>query len=283
MSHVLRELDAVLLGSTPASPEFLAHVRQCADCRWQYDQKLALLRLAAGGVAPGELERLTTRAVTLARPAPRASRWSASLKWAFAVGFAVAVALLGFFTRPPTEAGRVLVVGRGLTLDGAPATKDARLFEGMEIVSGREDSALLLDGPQGRRGLLLRPNTRLRIVSSDEVVLLSGRVRVQVTKTKGRFVVRDEGARVTQATPGIFVVEEKPNATLVAVHQGAVKVNQTDVKAGQQTTVVGGVVGAPVAAAPTALIEDRPANLWDAFVRWLNQLVETIAKALALE
>lgn len=283
MSHVTRELDAVLLGATTPTPEFLAHVRGCGECRAKYDQTSALLRLANGGVAPGELERLTQRAVALARPPPRAPRWSASLKWAFALGFAATVALLGFMLRPRTEAGHVLVAGHGLLLDGAPATRDARLFVGMVISTGKEDSALMLEGPHGRRGLLLRPNTRLRLESSDLVELLAGRVRVQVTKTRGAFVVRDAGAKVSQTAPGIFIVEEKPTATLVAVHQGTVRVNHTEVKAGQQTEVVGGVVGAPTAASPSALIEDRPANLWDAFLRWINQLVETIAKALAIE
>ena len=283
MSHVTRDIEAVLLGSRSATPEFTAHVRGCADCRATYDQTLSLLRLANGGVAPGELQRLTQRAMTLTRPAPVGSRWSGSLKWAFALGFAATVALLGFMLRPRAEAGHVLVAGKGLMIDGALASKDARLFEGMEISTGKEDSALLLEGPHGRRGLLLRPNTRVRIESSDDVELLSGRLRVQVAKTQGEFVVRDTGTRVAQAAPGIFVVEEKPAATLVAVHQGSVRVNQTEVKAGQQTEVVGGVVGAPTAVSANALIEDRPANLWDAILRWLNQLIDAIAKALARE
>jgi ferric-dicitrate binding protein FerR (iron transport regulator) len=281
MSHVMRDIDAVLTGSTRETPEFRAHVRGCAECRARYDATLSLLRLARGGIAPGELERITQRATTLARPPVAESR--RGLMWAFAFGLAATVAVLAFVMQPPTQAGHVLVAGKGLTVDGALTTKDAKLFEGSEIVAGKEDSALLLDGAHGRRGLLLRPGTRVKILSSDEVTIFTGRLRVQVVKSIGGFVVRDGSARVVQTAPGIFVVEEKPGSTLVAVHEGSVRVNRVEVKAGQQTEVVGGVVGAPTAVTNTALVEDRPANIWDAFLKWINQLVDTIAKALVPE
>lgn len=133
--------------------------------------------------------------------------------------------------------------------------------------------------------MLLRPNTRLVAYGSDEVGLEAGRVRVQVRKSSEPFVVRAEGLRVVQPTGGIFAVERRPTGTLVAVHQGTVLVRadgqELELKEGQETEV--STSGALLAARPasaSALAEDR-GTVWDAILRFLRQLLDVIAQALA--
>ena len=104
-----------------------------------------------------------------------------------------------------------------------------------------------------------------------------------VPVTAARAVARDTPLTLTSLGAALswnsVTILSQASGKLIRVNF----VEGSEVKAGQQTEVVGGVVGAPTTVTANALIEDRPANIWDAFLRWINQLVDTIAKALARE
>lgn len=290
MSHVEALIDDVLTGRLLAPEDdaaFRAHLRSCDACRAQYDARLSVLRLARGheaAFAPGELQRLQTRAASVAR----APKWEKKFDWRFGLLGATAAiaAVLVVLLWPRAPVGHVLVAGRGLTLDGVAVGRDAVIYEDTVIGTEREDAAILLEGAKGRRGVLLRPNTRLRVATSDDATLQSGRVRVQVTKAEAPFTLRADGARVVQSAPGVFVTEARQTGTLVAVHQGAVTVaapgGTVEVRESQETEVVNGAPGPVKAVTASALVEDRgDGTVWDAIVRWLKQLVDAIARALA--
>lgn len=288
MSHVSSSIARVLSGEMSSAEDdaaFRGHLRSCAQCRAEYDEAASVLRLARGhvdAVAPGELERLTKRATRLVKP-----EVAPIFPWRYAfVGAAIAVTLvLTVLLWPRTPVGTVLVASKGLLLDGVAVGKDAVIYEDTVISTEKEDAAILLEGAKGRRGLLLRPNTRVRAYSSDEVGLVGGRVRVQVAKTTAPFMVRVDDSRVVQSQPGVFAVETKATGTLVAVHQGSVQVSarggSVEVKEGQQTEVIDGAPSVSKSATASALIEDRGnGSVWDAILRFLKQLVDAIAHAL---
>lgn len=290
MSHVESLIPRVLTGELLAPKDdeaFRAHLRSCEACRQKYDEALTVLRLARGdvrSVAPGEVQRLTARAAWLAKPpAPRRA-----FDWRFAfVGAALATAaVLTLLLWPRTPVGTVLVAGKGLMLDGVLVGKDAVIYEDTVITTEREDAAILLSSAKGRRGLLLRPNTKLRASTADDVTLQTGRVRVQSAKPGAPFVVRAADGRVVQSAPGTFAVETKPTGALVAVHQGTVNVTAAggavEVKDGFESELANGTPSTPKVASATALIEDRgDGSVWDAILRFLKQLVDAIARALA--
>lgn len=288
MSHVTALIDEVLTGRVLSEADdagLRAHVRECDTCRAHYDQTLGLLRLTRAGTAPGELERAKVRAVRLARPAePTPSPWP--WKAAFAGALALAAVMVAFFLWPRAQVGVVLQAGKGLTVDGVVATRDLVILERAVVNSEREDSALLLRDEVHKRGVLLRANTSVRVLSVDELELLSGRVRLQVKDPKEPLVVRTEALRVVQDTAGVFIVEKRPAGTLIAVHQGKVVVRgagtSVELNEGQEAelTPTGGLSTArPVAS--TSLIEDRgDGTVWGAILRFLRQLLDVIAKAL---
>lgn len=292
MSHLTSQIDAVLSGRVLCAEDdarFRVHLRDCAPCRKHYDDTAGLLRLARGNaeaLAPGEGRRLEVRAVRLARPV----EGTTTFPWRFAFGGAALAAalMLTVLAWPRSPVGRVLAAGSGLRLDGVLVAKDAVLFANAEISTEKEDAAILLEGPRGRRGLLLRPGTRLVPSSSDEMRLEAGRVRVQVKKAGDPFAVRADELRVLQPGAGTFVVERRAESTLVAVHQGTVVVSapgqQVELSEGQETELVGGTLAPARTANANALIEDRgDGTVWDAILRFLRQLLDVIAKALAAD
>jgi hypothetical protein len=290
MSHLTSQIDDVLSGrvlSAEDDARFRAHLRDCAACRKHYDDTAGLLRLARGhadALAPGEQGRLEARAIRLARPVPG----TASFPWrlVFAGAALAAAVVLTVVALPRSPIGRVLAASPGLKLDGAAAARDAVVLARAEISTEKEDAAILLEGPRGRRGLLLRPQTRLIASSSDEVKLEAGRLRVQVKKSSGPFAVRTDDVRVLDAGAGTFVVERRGENTLVAVHQGSVVVSakgqQVELKEGQETELAHGALCAARPAGANALVEDRgDGSVWDAIVRFLRQMIDVIGKALA--
>ncbi|MGV3619553.1 MAG: zf-HC2 domain-containing protein [Archangium sp.] len=291
MSHVDSLITDVLTGRMLAPEDdaaFRAHVRSCERCRAKYDEALTVLRLARGnvnGFAPGELQRIQSRAAWASLPV-EPKRFS--FAWPFGlVGAAVAVAaLLMVLLAPRTPVGRVLVASKGLTLDGVVVGKDAVIYEDTVIGTDKEDAAVIIEGARGRRGVLLRPNTRLRVSASDDATLQSGRVRVQAMKAEAPFTLRSGTSRIVQSAPGVFITENKDSGTLVAVHQGNVNVSapggSVEVKESQQTEIVGGAPGPVKTVTANALVEDRgDGTVWDAIVRWFRQLIDTIGRALA--
>ena len=293
MSHVTSQIDDVLGGrllSADDDVKFRAHLRECTQCREQYDRSLSVLRLARGSAdafAPGESQRLEARALRLAKPVPG----TAVFPWRLAfAGAAVAAALvLTVLAWPRSPVGRVLATANGLRLDGEAATKNAVVFARSELTTEKQDAAILLESARGRRGLLLRPSTRLTVSSSDEVKLEAGRLRVQVKKTLEPFSVRGpDDLHVVQPGAGTFVVEKRAESTLVAVHQGTVVVTahgaQVELKEGQETELSNGALAPARTAGATALVEDRgDGTVWGAILRFLKQLLDVIARALAGE
>jgi len=228
---------------------------------------------------------MEVRAVRLAKSVPGSANF---FPWrlAFAGAAVAAAVMLTVIAWPRSPVGRVLASGSGLRVDGAPATKDAVVFARSELTTEKEDAAILLESAHGRRGLLLRPSTRLNVSSPEEVSLEAGRVRVQVKKASEPFAVRVDELRVVQAGSGTFVVEKRAESTLVAVHQGSVVVTnrgaQVELKEGQETELSGGTLTPARSAGPTAMIEDRgDGTVWDAILRFLKQLLDVIARALA--
>ncbi|MDP1827161.1 MAG: FecR domain-containing protein [Archangium sp.] len=290
-NHVTSLSDAVLSGrvlSADDDARFRDHLRACAPCREHYDRTASVLRLARGNaeaLAPGEAQRLEVRAGRLARPIAG----SATFPWriAFASAAVAAALVLTVLAWPRSAVGRVLAAGPGLRLDGVLVGKDAVVFAGAQISTEKEDAAILLESARGRRGLLLRPGTRLTTPSSDEVRLEAGRVRVQVKQPSDPFAVRADELRVVQPGAGTFVVEQRSASTLVAVHQGAVVVvsargQQVELSEGQETELSGGSLAPARPASANALVEDRgDGTVWDAILRFLRQLIDVIAKALA--
>lgn len=290
MSHVISLIDDVMTGrvlSERDDAQFRAHLRECSACREHYDRSAGLLRLARGhaeALAPGEAQRLEVRAVRLAKPI--AGTMSFPWRFVFAAAAVTAAVVLTVSAWPRSPVGRVLAAGAGFRIDGAPAGKDAVVFARSELLTEKEDAAILLESARGRRGLLLRPNTRLHAASSEEVKLDAGRVRVQVKKSGEPFAVRAGDMRVQQPGAGTFVVERRAESTLVAVHQGTVLVSaggeQLEVKEGQETELTAGHLAPVRPASANALIEDRgDGTVWDAILRFLRQLIDVIAKALA--
>ncbi len=290
MSHVRAQIDDVLSGRVPSAADdasLRAHLRECGPCREHYDLTAGVLRLARGSaeaLAPGEAQRMELRAARLAKPIAE----TATFPWRFAfMGAAVAAAVvLTVLAWPRSPAGRVLASAAGLRMDGVLVAKDAVIFARSEVSTEKEDSAILLESARGRRGLLLRPSTRLNISSSEEVKLEAGRIRVQIKETNDPFVVRADDVRVMQPAAGVFVVERRPESTLVAVHQGTVVVSargqQLELKEGQETELTQGVLTPARPAGTNALIEDRgDGTVWDAILRFLRQLLDVIASALA--
>ena len=289
MSHVRGMIDAVAEGATlsPGDDQaFREHLRGCADCRAHYDATVGVLRLARGGPeawAPGEAQRLTARAAALATPAPKTSRpwWPAAL----GVGAVVAAVVLAVVAWPRVPVGKVLIAGAGFTVDGAPATKDQVVLAGAVLATADADAAVLLEGAHGRRAVLLRPRTSLRVGSADDVALDAGRVRVQLKVGEPFRLDTAEGASVT-ARGGIFVAERKTDGTQVAVHQGEVNVasprGTLALKDGQETTVgLSGDLAPARTASANALVEDRgDGSVWDAILRFLRSVVDAIGRAL---
>lgn len=290
MSHVTSLIDEVLTGrvlSPSDDAAFRTHLRGCAACRDHYDRSLGVLRLARGGVdaiAPGEAERLEVRAVRLAKPVPATPMFP--WKLAFAGAALAATLVITVLAWPRTPVGTVLAAGPTFKLDGVLAAKDAVILSGAVLTTEKEDAAVLLSSEQGKRGLLLRPGTRVVVKDDDEVKLEAGRLRVQVKKAETPTEVRVESLRVVQLAAATYVVEKKGEATMVAVHQGNVVVRadgqQVELKDGQETTLENGVLAPAKNATAGALVEDRgDGTVWDAILRFLKQLIDTIAKALA--
>lgn len=292
MRHVRGTIDAVAAGKVlPAQEDaaFRAHVRGCEACRAHYDATVGALRLARGGpeaFAPAEAERLTARAVALARPAPVTRPW---WRWALVpAAFAAAVAL-AVLAWPRQPVGKVLVAGAGFTVDGAPGAKDAVVLAGAELATDEADAAVLLEGPHGRRALLLRPHTRLKVPSADDAELEAGRVRVQLKPGAEPFRVETpDGATVTSAG-GVFVAERRDDNTLVAVHAGEARVDSdgasVTLKDGQETQVdLSGALAPVRTASANALVEDRgDGSVWDAIVRFLRGIIDAIGRALSAD
>jgi Putative zinc-finger/FecR protein len=290
MSHVSGLIDDVLTGRVLSASDdaaFREHLRGCEPCRHQYDQGVGLLRLARGGaeaMGPGELERTAVRAVRLSKPMPA----SFTFPWriAFSAAALAAALVLTVLAWPKPKVGSLLSASPGLTVNGIAAGKDMALFAGAQISTEREDAALLLSDDTEKRGLLLRPSTKLTAWSPDEVALDAGRVRVQVRRAGAPFQVRVEALRVVQRTAGVFIVEKRMNGTLVAVHQGTVVVRgsgtEVELKEGQELELTAAGLSPARPAQATALIEDRgDGTVWNAIVRFLRQLMDVIAKALA--
>ena len=58
--------------------------------------------------------------------------------------------------------------------------------------------------------------------------------------------------------------------------------DQVELKEGQETELSGGVLAPARPASANALVEDRgDGTVWDAILRFLKQLIDVIAKALA--
>ena len=290
MSHVTSLIDDVLSGRVLSAEDdaaFRGHLRGCGECRAKYDQTASVLRLARGGVdalAPGEAQRLEVRAVRLAKPIAATPTFPWRL--VFAATAVAAALVLTVLASPRTAVGRVLASSRGLRIDGAHAGKDAVVFSGSELITEKEDAAILLESARGRRGLLLRPGTRLTATATDAVRLDSGRVRVQVRKSSEPFTVRADEVQVVQPGAGTFVVDRRGEKTLVAVHQGSVVVSargsQVLLKEGQETELAAAGLTPARPAGANALIEDRgDGTVWDAIMRFLRQLIDVIGKALA--
>jgi ferric-dicitrate binding protein FerR (iron transport regulator) len=291
MSHVERWIEDVLTGRVLSARDdetFRAHLRGCEACRASYDRGLSVLRLARGGddaLAPGEAARLEARAARLVRPVEPTPVFPWRLVFGgAAVAATLAVLLLAW---PRAQVGSVLVAGKGFLVDGEPAAKDAVLYAAAVLSTDKDDAAVLVGPAQGRRGLLLRPATRLRVGDEREVTLEQGRVRVQSKQPGEAFSVKTPGGRVLQAEPGTFVVERREAGTLVAVHQGSVRVQgqqgEVELKEGQETELgLAGEVSAPRAASAQALVEDRgTGTVWDAILRFLKHLIDAIGRALA--
>ncbi|HEY0882772.1 MAG TPA: zf-HC2 domain-containing protein [Archangium sp.] len=283
-------IDEVLTGRVLSAEDdaaLRAHLRGCAACRDHYDRTMGVLRLARGGgdaLAPGEAQRLETRALRLAKEVPATPMFPWRLAFA---GAALAAALvITVLAWPRTQVGTVLAAGPTFQLDGVLAAKDAVIFSGAVLTTQKEDAAVLLSSEHGKRGLLLRPGTRVVVKDDDEVKLEAGRMRVQVKKADTPTEIRVESLRVVQLAAATYVVEKKGEATIVAVHQGNVVVRadgqQVELKDGQETTLENGVLAPAKNATAGALIEDRgDGTVWDAILRFLKQLIDTIAKALA--
>jgi hypothetical protein len=283
-------IDDVLSGRVLAADDdasFREHLRACAKCRAKYDATLGALRLMRGdaaALAPGEAERARVRAVRLARPV--AGTTTAPWRFIFATAALAAALVLTVAAWPRSPVGKVLTASRGLSVDGAAASKDMVVLAGAVLATEKEDAAVLLNDEGDRRGLLLRADTTLRAWHADEVGLERGRVRVQVKEASRPFVLRAEAVRVVQDTAGVFIVERRETGTLVAVHQGSVTVRGNgaalELKEGQEAelTATGLSPARPVVAG--TLIEDRgDGTVWDAIVRFLRQLLDVIAKALS--
>lgn len=288
MSHVTALVDRLLTGRALTATEDAAlrdHVRACEACRRHYDETLGVLRLARGGgaaPAPGELARLTRRAVGLAGAGEAAPAFD--WRWLLSGATAAVAVLLAALLWPRATVGEVLFAGRGVLLDGQPAAKGSVVLARAMLVTEREDTAVLLAGPHGRRGLLLRPATSLRVHDADEATLAHGRLRVQTRKAEGPFVVRADAARVEQDGAGVFVVERGERGTVVAVHQGTVRVVGRGaplvLHEGQEAEVsLAGELTPARPASASALVEDR-GTVWDAILRFLRQLLDAIAGAL---
>lgn len=291
MSHVRGLIDAVLTGKqlTRADDEALrAHLRGCATCREHFDEGMLVLRAARGGesaYAPGELARLVSSASSPSRPAAAPAGW----RWQWALAGAAAIAVLVgvvFAVTARHPVGRVLEAGRGFTVDGVEAVRDAEIRSNAVLATAKEDAAVLLEGAHGRRGLLLRPGTTVRARSSDEVTIDGGRLRVQL-RQGDPLTVRAPGGTVV-ASAGTFVVERREDATLIAVHQGTVQVIGRDtvtLSEGEETELgIEGEVAPARTAGPRALIEDRgDGSVWDAILRFLRSLLDVISRALAGE
>lgn len=288
MSHPTRWIEEVLTGRvlSPADDEALrAHLRSCEACRAEYDRGLEVLRAARGGLAPGELERAASRALRLVKPVPASPSifdWRPLVAGLSLVAAALAVIVLW----PRAQVGVVLQAGKGLVVDGAPAQRDTVLLSRAVVSTEKDDSALLLRDGETKRGVLLRASTQVKVVSASELELSSGRVRLQVKDAKAPLVVRTEAVRVVQDTAGVFIVEERPSGTLIAVHQGKVMVRgggeSTEVGEGQEVEFASNALGTPKAAAANSLVEDRgDGTVWGAILRFLRQLVDVIARALS--
>lgn len=290
MSHVTTLIDEVLTGrvlSAADDASFREHLRGCEACRGEYDRKLSVLRAAGGGVAPGELERATARAVRLVKPVSATPVFSWGwLGWSSAA-LATAVALL-ITLWPRHPVGSVLVAGKGVTVDGVVATKDLVLLEGAVVVTDKEDAALLIKDDAEKRGVLLRSGTRAVVRSVDQLELTQGRLRVQVKEAHRPLTVKTETLRVVQDTAGVFVIDERPTGTLIAVHQGKVVVRgsgaDVELAEGQEVELTSQGLSPARPVAANSLVEDRgDGSVWGAILRFLKQLVDAIGRALSGE
>lgn len=292
MSHARGTIDAVATGKLLPPDEdaaFRAHLRGCDACRAHYDTTVGVLRLARGGEAawaPGEAARLAARAVALAKPPPATKPWWRLALVPAAVAAAVVLAVVAW---PREPIGKVLVAAEGFTVDGEPAAKDLVVRAGALLSTDEADAAVLLEGAHGRRALLLRPHTRLRVPSADDAQLDSGRVRVQLKAGGEPFRVTTPEGAVVSAAGGVFVAERKTEGTLVAVHLGEATVtsgaDSVTVGSGQETQVdVSGALAPVRTAGPNALVEDRGnGTVWDAILRFLRGILDAIGRALSAD
>ncbi|MEW5739236.1 MAG: FecR domain-containing protein [Myxococcota bacterium] len=292
MRHVRGTIDAVATGKVLTGDEdarLREHLRSCEDCRSHYDITVGVLRLARGGPqawAPGEAQRMTARAVALTgKPPDRPFPWWRLVWGGVAVAAAASILVLAW---PRAPIGTVLIAGAGFTVDGKPAVKDQVVLEGAVLATADRDAAVLLEGPRGRRALLLRPRTSLKATSADQVALQSGRVRIQLKVGEPFTVGTPEGAEVS-ASGGVFIAERRDQGTLVAVHEGKVDVRSglqaVTVREGQETVVdVSGQLAPARTASANALVEDRgDGSVWDAILRFLRSVVDAIGRALSGE
>ncbi len=289
MSHPTSLIAEVLDGKQLSSEDdaaLLRHLAECEACRKAWDDGVRLLRAARGGgeaAAPGELSRMTRRAVAIARsPAaeaeasPETRRW-----WLLAPLAAAAVLLVLLWPAQRAVIGRVLVAGAGLEIDGQKAVADQPVLEGAVVTSRDGDSALIIDAD---RGVLLRKGAVMALPGAAEATVLAGRARFAVKPGHGPFAVRSGPVRV-EVVGTIFVVDRKgADETLVAVHRGTVNVSDphgtVQVKDGQECLATATALSPARPAGPSALEEDRGGNwLAELFAR-LTTLVEAVRQAI---
>lgn len=259
--HRRRQIDAYLAeGAGAADPSLWAHLRGCEACQRYFDEGAHALRAVRGGAAgAGEQERIAARAVAaLPGMAPPRTELPPRATLVGALGLALAAAVV--IALWPGTVGRVASVDDYLVVDGVRAVQGQRLKEGAQVRAVRGNALLMLEG--GRQ-ILLREEAELRLRGDDEVQLLAGRARFEVRKRGGGpapFAVRVDEVRV-EVRGTIFVVEQRRDDLLVAVHTGEVQVrtpgSAVSLGAGQETSVAEGVVRPARPATRRSLDEDR--------------------------
>jgi ferric-dicitrate binding protein FerR (iron transport regulator) len=288
--HPRRRIDRYLVlgASAPMGEGLREHLRACAGCRAYFDAGVLALRAAKGNLeqaGAGEVERMTARAIAVARPAPERAGGHTRRRLVFA-GTALAVAGCVFMLvwgRAPVSVGIVFAIDQELLIDGRPAAVNDKVQSGAVVTARHGDSTLLLEG---QRGVLLREGARARFDQAGaEAVLEAGRARFSVKPGQGKFTVVS-GETQVKVRGTIFVVDRRnEDETLVAVHRGEVQVSgrsaEVTLREGQECTVAKGTPNAPRPARSGSLAEDRGEGLlqvlrraWQTLMTNLDQAVE---------
>lgn len=249
------------------------HLGTCARCRALYDEQSALLRALAGDAhraTPAEDARVVRQALAaagLSLPRPKRSLLDrvvdAPVRFAL-VGAAILVLLVGGgiwlgssirgaarrptiakrpFVAPTESAAGHLVVARGVTIDGKPATAGDGLRAGSDVAVGVHGLAQI-DVIRGGR-IRLYPGAHVALSARGEIVSLNqGKVWCQVDKGRGPFAVRTERAEARVLGTSFVVDRAGSGDTDVRVIEGTVEVEDADrrgtvrVRGGQRTQVV---------------------------------------------